>query len=332
MVNTLSTICYFPTTVLLIDDNRKFLKSLKLDLDSSKACYKTFDSPQSTLDFLFNEYQPNLFFNHWISKAQDEDWDHRTIDINLRAIHRECHNPKRFSEVSALIVDFAMPEMTGLELCEKLKGQPYKKVLLTCEADELIAVKAFNAGIIDKFIRKDVAKFATVINDTIAELQKKYFHNLLHTVINSLSKASDRSSGFLKDKIFIDFFESLIKQHNVCEFYLMDAEGSFMFLDIDGIPKWLVVKSEKEMSELADFAASEHADKSIVDALANRGQIPYFYTDEELQTPPHKWKKFFHSAQKLIGKETYYYALITDPTAHEVGDVLSFREFCENVK
>jgi hypothetical protein len=83
------------------------------------------------------------------------------------------------------------------------------------------------------------------------------------------------------------------------------------------------------MHALAEFAKIEQTDEKLVKVLTECSQTPYFHTDEELQTPPEKWHKFMHPAQKLEGKETYYYAVITDPKAYEIGDVLSFRKYCE---
>jgi CheY-like chemotaxis protein len=332
MIKFLPSVCYFPSTVVLVDDNLPFLEGLPVQLNSGKAHYRLFDRPQEALDFLSVKYQFNPFYNHCISRTDDELPEHRIIDFDVRKIHKESLNPSRFAEISVLVIDYAMPGLTGLDICTKLKDKPYKKILLTGEADEFLAVKAFNEGIINKFIRKDAPNFEATINEAIQELQKKYFQDLSSSLVHALVTNTKIHSKFLKDQVFIDFFEPLAEKLKMAEFYLMDAEGSFMFLDVNGAPKWLVVKSAHEMHALAEFAKIEQTDAKLVKALTECSQIPYFHTDEELQTPPEKWHKFMHPAQKLEGKETYYYAVITDPKAHEIGDVLSFRKYCENIE
>ena len=67
------------------------------------------------------------------------------------------YNKERFGETSVVVVDFAMPQMNGEEFCRKLgqlKGNSVKIIMLTGEADEEMAVRLFNAGVIDKFLRK----------------------------------------------------------------------------------------------------------------------------------------------------------------------------------
>lgn len=329
MIKFLPSVCYFPSTVVLVDDNLPFLEGLQLELNLDKASYRFFDSPHEALAFLTLKEQSTSLCNSCTSRLDDEVPEYRTVEFNMREIHKKSLDTKRFDEISVLIVDYAMPGLTGLDICSKLKDAPYKKILLTCEADEFIAVKAFNDGIIHKFIRKDDPNFRAVINDAIQELQKKYFQDLSSALVNTLITNTRTPLKFLTDPIFIDFFESLIEKLKIIEFYLMDAEGSFMFLDINGTPKWLVVKNEHEMHDLAELAKFGRASEDIVKALMECRQIPYFHTDEELQTPPEKWHNFLHPTQKLVGKEIYYYAIITNPKAHNIGNILSFKKYCE---
>jgi len=51
MEKYLPTVCYFPTTVLLVDDDRRYLDGLVQELDAKKADYKKFYEPQKVIDF-----------------------------------------------------------------------------------------------------------------------------------------------------------------------------------------------------------------------------------------------------------------------------------------
>lgn len=331
MENFLPAVCYHPTTVLLVDDNRKFLDGIQLELDWKEAYYRPIDDPQLALDFLTKENHVKTFFNCCLNNPEDHNLEHITLDLNVRAIHHHATNPKRFTEISVAVIDYAMPRLNGLELCTKLKGMPFKKIMLTCEADEALAIQAFNQGLIDKFIRKDCPGFATAINDAIQTLQKKYFHSSSQTFLNIIKNHPEHSSQFLTDSIFIGFFEELKQKLNVVEYYLMDSSGSFMFLNKNAEPKWLAVKNELEMDALTEFAISENAPKEVIEPLRQRRVLPYFHSDEDLQTPPANWGKFFHPAQKLDGKETYYYSVITNSKAYQIEPKLaSFADFKRN--
>ena len=328
MIGYLPAVCYFPSTVVLIDDNHSFLKSIVPGLSKDRAKYKIFNRPQSALRFLNEEYNKNSFVNRCLLRSDEEQLEHRTIDINVRAIHEECYNSQRFDEISVLIVDYSMPGMNGLELCKEIKDKSYKKILLTCEADESIAIKAFNEGIIDCFIRKHDQNLIKAIDAAVHELQKKYFHDLSMLVAMGLSMRGDNemASMFLSDKVFIDFFDEVMQKINATEYYLMDISGSFMFLDVNGNPCWLVVKNEDEMSEFVSFAKDDNAPLDVIDPLIRRNKIPYFHADEELQTLPRNWEKFLHSAQRLKGNNEYFYSLITDSKAYSIRKISSFAD------
>ncbi len=66
METYLPTACYFPTNVLLIDDDRDFLDGIQAELNHEQAYFHTFDDPQKALAFLTREYRPNHFTNRCI--------------------------------------------------------------------------------------------------------------------------------------------------------------------------------------------------------------------------------------------------------------------------
>jgi len=329
MATYLPAVCYSPTTVVLIDDDRKFLNSIEGLLDGNQACFQFFDNPKKTLDFLINK-KSDPFTKRCVLSPEEEQLDHLTLDIDVRAIHQESRNPQRFAEISVVVSDYAMPAMNGLELCEQLKDKPYKKLLLTCEADEKLAVKAFNHGLIDQFVRKDAPNFEVTINQAIHDLQKHYFHDLSRTIVNTLVADAMQPATFFTDPTFMQHFDEIAKPVQMSEFYLMDSSGSFMFLDINGNPKWFAVKNEAEMQAFAEYARdADEKNPEVIKLLEERRVVPYFHTDEDLQTGAEDWLPYLHPAQKISGKDAYYYSLITNPKAYNAGNVLSFAEYCK---
>ena len=51
------------------------------------------------------------------------------------------------------------------------------------EADEDMAVKLFNAGVIDKFILKGQPGLAETLKNSIFEMQKRYFEDLTDPIV-----------------------------------------------------------------------------------------------------------------------------------------------------
>jgi len=321
-------VCFFPTTVLLVDDNRRFLVNVQMDLHTESAVYRTFDNPKRVLEYLTQEYSPDYFTKRCLLRPEEEHGDHRNIDVDIRAIHKEIFNSRRFEQISVMIVDYSMPGMTGLELCQQIKG-PIKKILLTGDADEQLATEAFNKGLIDQFVRKDARDFEQRINAAIKELQYQYFAGLSSIIVDSLTKDPEHPPMCLDDPGFIEFFLKLIKKHKVAEYYLMDAVGSYLFLDATAKPSWLAVKTEEDFHGWAETAVYADAPDKIISVLKARSKIPYFHTDSDFDTPPSQWGPFLHTAQKLVGREAYYYAYISKSTAYDVGSdaVLSYKAY-----
>ncbi len=305
------SLCYFPTKVVIVDDNIDFINSISSGLtDLIKT--ENFDDPKKALNYLSNDYKGTTYLERCIQADEDAHVDHMVIDLNVRSIHKEIYNPQRFAEISVLVVDYAMPGMDGLELCEKINNKNLKIIMLTGEADYELAVTAFNEGIIHKFIKKSTPKLTQQLSKEIAMLQKEYFVDLTNQMLSQITKKNSAILKCLTDPKFVSFFESLCGDKKICEYYLMDNYGSFLLIDRKGKQSCLAVKDETEMEECYRFVDFEKAPDGVVRALKNRQKIPYFHTEKDLQTPPAAWADYMHPATKLSGDQIYYYAYLTE--------------------
>ncbi len=328
--------CYFPSTVVIVDDSRSYLRSVRLVLNPDMAIYKVCDNPVRVVEFFNDIYHFNPFTNRCLIHPEEESLEHRIIDVDIRKVHDEIYNKERFGQVSVLLVDYAMPGMNGLELCSKIdriRTGPIKKILLTGEADERIAIDAFNSGLIDKFIRKDERHFEDVVQKAIHFLQHRYFQDLSKIVIDSLIGDYVRPPSCLNDPAFISFFMHHIHENKIIEMYLMDSSGAFLLLDVKGKPSWLVVKSEEDMHSLLEFAHAEKAPAGILEALGSRTQLPYFYAEQGLVVDTSDWERFMHPARLVQGNDMYYCAYITDTEQYalQTDRMQSFKDYSNKV-
>lgn len=296
---------YYPTTVAIIDDDVDLLDSLNLSFSGQFKC-RTFSSPQEGKNFLLEHFIKNKQDERYLNISYDRMTD-VSVNLDISRIYKKVYDKSRFNQIGVLVLDYDMPGINGLELARELKAKtPIKIVMLTGEADKNTVIEAFNTNEIDRFIPKSNADYHEKLLEYIYQLQLQYFIDLSAAVLESLAT---ESSHPLKNESFIKFFENIVKENNIVEFYLLDESGSFLMLDKKGKPLWLFVRREEDMQSFYEMANEEGLDKELVKALQDRKKIVTSIERDAVMPPILEWK--IYDAETL-GDEKIYYALLTD--------------------
>ncbi len=303
--------CYYPTTVVAIDDDSSFLQNIT-SLLSSTNCI-SFESPNRALIFLQNptshqRIQSRILKTTITPEDVGTTSDDYAVLFNTRELHKEIYSDQRLHDVSVIIVDYYMDETNGMEICEKLISHPAKKILLTggVEMDK-VAINAFNKGIIHSFINKGDPHFAEQLKQSIAILQDSYFHDLSLKLLPHILDQELRS--VLLNPAYINLHYNLKNKLQTIEYYLLDTIGSCLFLNASGEPSWFIVKSESEIKNYAKIALEQDAD-DVASDLQSISKIPFFFTENDYQHPAADWNNFLHPAQHFPGIKGYYYTVI----------------------
>jgi len=321
--------CYFPSTVVFVDDSREFLMNFTLQLDDDLA-YRIFDSPYEALDAIYTQKKQSEHFSQrcMTEYLDSNNWPmtNQTVNVDLAAIHYEVYNPQRFGEISVVVVDYAMPGMNGLEFCRRIENDSIKKILLTGQADEKTAIEAFNAGIIHRFIQKGDPNVTQNIMTSIHQLQRHYFQNMSDMVVRMLSV---NSPNCLQDEKFAEFFRQLRADNNIVEFYLTENSGSFLMLDADGNLSYLIMKHQNDLKLHYDLALDNKAPQDVLDVLKTGAKIPCFWQSEGYHSEWTDWSTCLVPAHKLVCDDTYYYAYLKSAIPFEVrrDKISSYNEF-----
>lgn len=323
--------CYFPSTVMFIDDSRDFLINFTLQLDDNMV-FRIFDSPNSALDAVHSAHQQAQFNERYLTEyaeAKNSPGFGHTLNIDLSALHYEVYNPQRFGEISVIVVDYDMPGMTGLDFCRKMENSPIKRILLTGRADERVAVRAFNDGIINVYLQKQDPNLVSKINESIAKLQMSYFQNMSEIIVKMLSV---KSPLCVNDPEFIKLFNRICKENNIIEYYITENSGSFLLLDSFGNYSYLIIKSQQEMDLHYELALCNQAPEQILTHLRSGEKVPFFWQKDNMYQPQwDDWSTFLYPAQKFVGNNTYYYAFVKNPIFSDIqkDKIVSFNTFLE---
>jgi CheY-like chemotaxis protein len=299
-----------PTTVILVDDNDLFLQTLDLRMPA-KMAYLLFHNPRRALARVNEKLTlPSIPERCFAPPAKTLHWPDSVVRLDLGMIEQEVNNPERFRRTSVVIVDYAMPAMDGLSFCASIIDPTVKKVLMTGAGDESLAVKAFNDGVIDRFVPKNRTTTLDMVVDFAQELQHDYFRDQQSAIQESLSLDSP---ALLSDPVITKYFAGLRDKHRFMEHYLVGDPPGFVFVNTDGTMFRLLVLSDDEVTQQVGYAATHDAPRDVVQAISSRSRIGFFSERAEtFADDPYPWRDFLYTPTRLEGQQVWWAALITD--------------------
>ncbi|MAS11623.1 response regulator [Salinisphaera sp.] len=307
---------FHPTQIVLVDDDIDFLGNLSLQLEADLP-YLLFDSTHKALGYINDrdsEAPSRQRFFNFDSRGTGGNVigaaGHREVSLDTAALAREMHFTNRFSQISIAMVDYAMPQMNGLDFCRKIRNPHIKKILFTGVATESEAVDAFNNGVIDRFIRKNEHSVYELLNRTIRELQHAH-------ILDTFTAASDvfdvEVPALLCDGAVENLLKNLRPRYEFVEYYLADDPSGFLLVDGDGGLYRLVIVDTAEQSPLVERAEANGAPADCLKLLNTGDNLldPTLLAAAHSVTsdPWRQWKSHIRPAARLEGKRSYRWAV-----------------------
>jgi CheY-like chemotaxis protein len=291
-----------PCTWVFIDDHTRFLRALEATLPPYQP-HKMFDKPREALDFL-KGCSPSKFLTP-TSTYEDEEL---VMRLDLGQITSRLTDPNRYSEVSVVVCDYAMPGMNGLELLEQIPDRSIRRILLTGVADEQVAVEAFNAGTIDRFVKKGAGE---ALDELVRSIQDQDAERIGDQQ-SELAKAVMGRDAFVMDSTFRNFFQTLCGSRGVVEYYFSLIPRGFLMLDAAGKSFFLLIVSDTELDELRDELRAQGLDKGLIRRVEQRDVAALVF-----ERPPNlavdDLAADCYSLEELPAAQGWYYAVVEDP-------------------
>jgi len=170
---------------------------------------------------------------------------------------------ERFSLTQVCVVDFSMPAMDGLQVLSELVDWPGARVMLTGQADERVAVDAFNRGLIDQYIPKQVAEMATLLAKSLRRLADP-FHDR-HDAIWRATLRPQQMALFRQGGAG-PALKALMEREWVDHVVMGDPFG-VLGLDLDGRATWLQLVPREQLAAHAQAAAAEGLAGEVLQAV-----------------------------------------------------------------
>lgn len=325
---------YFPTQIVLVDDDPDFLEGISLMLNKNLG-FKLFQSPTAALKHVNSAHlQVNILQRCYTSyKTGPQDSD-ALSHIDIGKIHHEVLNGFRFQTCSTVIVDYSMPEMNGLEFLKSLKNPFIRKVLLTGQADMELAIKAFNQQLIDQFIDKHDPRLKPKLNATIMAFQEQYFRSSFKLITDPI--LANNQDGFLLSPEFQEFFTELRKKLNCVEYYLLDSPHTgFLLVDAEGKRQCLLIYTQEALEDHLMQLQQVGAPPELLRLVQAAQVLPVYDVLTANLTRQHpaiaQWDDYYYPARKIAAKTNYYTTLTDDVLLPDIHgrSIHTYREFLE---
>jgi CheY-like chemotaxis protein len=295
--------CHYPTTTLVLDDDQSFLTSMEIFLSNNTRRFLCTSKTDHAAKLI---------------KESDENNSHKFLNKEFKpdyyAIKNFAKNSHKDKEISALVIDFHMPEINGIDFCKKIENTLCEKILLTADSDQSIAIKAFNDGLIHHYISKQDKNLDILLNKFINQAEINYIKRKFNIFISSINNTDRTFTNKNIQKRLLDF----IYDENIVEYYMIDNNGSLLcFNDHNECIKVLIKNKDDNRIPLT-WQQAEYLPENLFQEIWDCKKTIGF-SIEEIDFPPVEvWEKYIVPLREIPGETEYFLAIIKNYT--EVND------------
>jgi|GEM_PF-1707399 len=310
------SLCYYPTSVALVDGNESFLLSLEqlLKIKNPAVNCNIFSNPKDALDYT-NGQNGNLAGKNKIDDYQHYDAENYISDIlnQSTSIGSCCHC---IEEISVIIVDQDIPGIDGIEFCRKIKNPNIKKVLLTGASASRNVIDAFHSKEIHHYLNKADCNIDIELDRVIRRMQQQYFLDISSRV---QSCEIDDSVPFFSDPALADYFDSLCNALDVKEYYYQTNPSRFHLKLNDEKEFCLLIYRDEDIERHLTAMKEQSASEALINQTKNKERIPFFPTTDGYFSPGiTQLSAYLHTPDIVYGERDYYcaYTGVLDMTTH----------------
>ena len=298
---------YYPTQILLLDDNAIFVNNLNNALKEKGIVGTTFTDPMAALKHVCAIPTQNPLLAALHREEHKVYEEPASEEAAWAAIRTMIENPKRQTEITVVIADYEMPEVPG-DVFFAAFSHPYvKKIMLTGRAAYEMAVKLFNQRVFNHFLVKDVHTTNDQLYAQIVELQQRYFLDIAAPVVNALFI----NHPYVLGADYAQLVEAIIQQHGIVEHYTLTKNGSKCLRDAEGRTYHLALATHEEMEGFVQTAELSDTPEVLLQSLRERTHFPVLLTPQALSAEPARWNQYLHPAHtSVLEGQTIYWTMV----------------------
>ena len=241
-------LCQYPGRIVFLDDDVDYLEMLALVLPKPWPV-SLYLHPRGCINQL--QQEPPLWeADAWAQQQLIDRWRESGTPLIPQILHYWADSTARYAITRVCVVDYSMPSMDGLQALGELVDWPGMRVLLTGQADEQVAVKAFNRGLIDQFVAKQTPDISRHLIEVINRLLENGHQRMSQTWRATLSP---QQNALLRVPSVGAALRELVAKRWV-QYIVIGQPFGVLGMDGDGHVAWLQLEPVEELPDLADLA------------------------------------------------------------------------------
>lgn len=268
-----------PKRVIYVDDDGKLLDALRMTMQPDMA-REFITSPDAALQALSQE---KIYWNSiekMLARVQEKRLD-GFAEAN-QYVGSYFRDWRRFHLTGVLIVDYNMPGLNGLELLKRINDCPARRVLLTGVADAEVAVRAFNSGLIQKFIPKNTPDLYGEIRRSSNDMHTNVCEHIGHLVRGTLR---NDQIELLHDQRVIEGLLAKVNELMWTEWVVVGEPFGVLGMAHEGPLQWLQLETYDGLRSLSESMGELGYSAQDVRATANGHAIPVSEIRHQLGLP-----------------------------------------------
>ncbi|WP_372825391.1 response regulator [Polaromonas sp.] len=241
-----------PGAIVFLDDDPDYLEMLAMVLPKQWHV-RLFLRPRTCINQLQRE-PPLWEADAWAQQEMMDNWRNGSPLIP-QILQYWSTQSERYTFAQVCVFDYAMPGMDGLQALTELTDWPGGRVLLTGQADEHVAVSAFNRGLIDQFIAKqtpDISQHLIAVVQRMLERPQLRHSQIWRAALTQPQHALLQVPSVARQ------LTSLATTHWV-EHVVIGQPFGILGMDTNGLVSWLQLEPAAGLAELAELAESQGA-------------------------------------------------------------------------
>jgi CheY-like chemotaxis protein len=249
-----------PGTIVFLDDDRHYLETLAVMLPRQWHM-KLFLRPADCIHYLQQE-PPFWEADAWNQQQLIEHW-RQGKPLIPQILGYWAKYSERYALTRLCVVDYSMPQMDGLEMLNTLGDWPGARILLTGQADEEIAVRAFNRGLIDQFIPKQTSELPRRLVEAVEHLLAT--PHARHAQIWRATLTPEQNALLRQPDVARDLI-TLVSQRWIEHVAIGDPFG-VLGMDAQGKVSWLQLETAEGLAALAELGEVEGLAREELDDI-----------------------------------------------------------------